>query len=207
MRAALLLVEGAYGIAVIDMRQPDRIVVARNGSPVLLGIGKGEHFVASDASALVRYTDQVVYLDDREMAVVEADGFRTFTLDAEPTEKRPTTAPVSKTAYDKAGHADYMHKEIHEQPVAVERALSGRIDHRFATAHLGGIELSRPRCPGATPYQDPRMRLRLLRRLRRRPADREPHPHPGRCRDRLGVPLPQPGHRARHPLHRRQPVG
>ena len=142
VRAALLLVEGAYGIAVIDRRQPDRIVVARNGSPVLLGIGKGEHFVASDASALVRHTDQVVYLDDREMAVLEADGFRTFTLDAEPTEKRPTTAPVSKTAYDKAGHADYMHKEIHEQPVAVERALSGRLNRRFATAHLGGIELT-----------------------------------------------------------------
>ena len=142
VRAALLLLEGAYGIAVIDRRQPDRIVVARNGSPVLLGIGNGEHFVASDASALVRHTDQVIYLDDREMAVLAADGFRTFTLDAEPTDKRPTTAPVSRTAYDKAGHADYMHKEIHEQPVAVARALSGRIDRRFATAHLGGIDLS-----------------------------------------------------------------
>jgi glutamine---fructose-6-phosphate transaminase (isomerizing) len=142
VRAALLLVEGAYGIAVIDRRQPGRIVVARNGSPVLLGVGNGEHFVASDASALVRHTDQVVYLDDREMAVLQADGFRTFTLDAEPTDKRPTTAPVSKTAYDKAGHADYMHKEIHEQPAAVKRALSGRIDRRFATAHLGGIELT-----------------------------------------------------------------
>jgi glucosamine--fructose-6-phosphate aminotransferase (isomerizing) len=142
VRDALLLVEGAYGIAVLDQRQPDRIVVARNGSPVLLGVGNGEHFVASDASALVRHTDQVVYLDDREMAVLEAGGFRTFTLDAEPTRKWPVTAPVSKTAYDKAGHADYMHKEIHEQPVALERALSGRIDRRFSTAHLGGIELT-----------------------------------------------------------------
>jgi glucosamine--fructose-6-phosphate aminotransferase (isomerizing) len=142
VRAALLLVEGAYGIAVIDQRHPDRIVVARNGSPVLIGIGKGEHFVASDASALVRYTDQVVYLDDREMAVLEADGFRTFTLDAQPTQKRPTTAPVSKTAYDKGEHADYMHKEIFEQPVALERTLSGRIDRRFATAHLGGIDFT-----------------------------------------------------------------
>ena len=142
VRAALLLVEGAYGIAVIDRRQPDRIVVARNGSPVLLGIGKGEHFVASDAAALVRYTDQVVYLDDREMAVLRTDGFRTFTLDAEPTDRQPTTASLPKTAYDKAGHADYMHKEIHEQPVAVEQALAGRLDRRFATAHFGGIELS-----------------------------------------------------------------
>jgi glucosamine--fructose-6-phosphate aminotransferase (isomerizing) len=142
VRAALLLVEGAYGIAVINQNQPDRVVVARNGSPVLLGVGKGEHFVASDAAALVRYTDQVVYLDDREMAVLRVDGFRTFTLDAEPTDKEPTTASLPKTAYDKAGHADYMHKEIHEQPVAVEKALAGRLDRRFATAHFGGIELS-----------------------------------------------------------------
>jgi glucosamine--fructose-6-phosphate aminotransferase (isomerizing) len=142
VRAALLHVEGAYGIAVIDHRQPHQIVVARNGSPVLLGVGNGEHLVASDASALVRYTDQVVYLDDREMAVLEADGFRTFTLEAEPTENRPTAALVSSTAFDKAGHADYMHKEIHEQPKAVEWALRGRIDRRFATAHLGGIDLS-----------------------------------------------------------------
>ncbi len=142
VRAALRLVEGAYGIAVIDRRQPGRIVVARNGSPVLLGVGDGEHFVASDASALVRHTDQVVYLDDREMAVLEAGSFRTCTLDAEPTDRRPTTAAVSKTAYDMAGHADYMHKEIHEQPAAVQRALSGRIDRRFGTAHLGGIDLT-----------------------------------------------------------------
>jgi glucosamine--fructose-6-phosphate aminotransferase (isomerizing) len=142
VRAALLLVEGAYGVAVIDQRQPDRIVVARNGSPVLLGIGKSELFVASDAAALVRYTDQVVYLDDREMAVLRADGFRTFTLDAEPTTKEPVTASVSKTAHDRAGHADFMHKEIFEQPVAVEQALRGRLDHRFASAHLGGIDLS-----------------------------------------------------------------
>ena len=142
VRAALLLVEGAYGLVVIDQHQPDRIVVARNGSPVLLGIGKGEHFVASDASALVRHTDQIVYLDDREMAVLNTGGFRTFTLNAEPTKKRPVVSPVSKTAYDKGGHADYMHKEIHEQPAAVEGVLRGRIDHRFATAHLGGIDLS-----------------------------------------------------------------
>jgi glucosamine--fructose-6-phosphate aminotransferase (isomerizing) len=140
--AALRLVEGAYGLAVIDSRQPDRIVVARNGSPVLLGVGKGCHFVASDAGALVRQTDQVVYLDDREMAVLHADRYRTFTLDAEPTDRRPTTAPTSMTAYDKAGHPDYMHKEIHEQPAAIGRTLAGRLDHRFATARLGGIDLS-----------------------------------------------------------------
>jgi glucosamine--fructose-6-phosphate aminotransferase (isomerizing) len=141
VRAALLLVGGTYGIAVIDASEPNRIVVARNGSPVLLGIGKGEHFVASDASAVVRHTDQIVYLDDREMAVIERDGFRTFTLDREPTSKSASTTPLSKTAYDKAGHPDYMHKEIFEQPVSVERSLRGRLNRQFATAHLGGIHL------------------------------------------------------------------
>ncbi len=82
VRNALQLVEGAYGIAVISAQHPDRIVVARNGSPVLLGVGQGEYFVASDAAAIVRHTDQVVHLDDREMAVLRTDGYRTFTLDA-----------------------------------------------------------------------------------------------------------------------------
>ena len=141
VRAALLLVEGAYGLAVVDHRQPDRIVVARNGSPVLVAVGPHELFVASDAAAVVHHTDQVVHLDDRELAVVRADGYRTFTLDAVATDRRPTRSTVVATAYDKAGHADHMHKEIHEQPVAVERALRGRLDRRFATAHLGGLHL------------------------------------------------------------------
>ena len=141
VRNALLLVEGAYGLAVVDARQPDRIVVARNGSPVLIAVGERELFVASDAAAVVHHTDQVVHLDDRELAVVRGDGYRTFTLDAVATSKRPTRTTVAATAYDKAGHADYMHKEIHEQPVAVERALRGRLDRRFATAHLGGLRL------------------------------------------------------------------
>ncbi len=141
VRAALLMVEGAYGVAVIDQRQPDRIVVARNGSPVLLGVGNGEHFVASDAAALVRYTDQVVYLDDRELAVIHADGFRTFTLDAATTTKQPVTAALTADMTGTSGHDDFMHKEIWEQPEAVHSALRGRVDHRFSTAHLGGIDL------------------------------------------------------------------
>ncbi|QYG91300.1 glutamine--fructose-6-phosphate transaminase (isomerizing) [Iamia sp. SCSIO 61187] len=142
VRMALRLVEGAYGIAVIDARQPDRIVVARNGSPVLLAIGAREMLVASDAAAVVRHTDQVVHLDDGELAVVAADGYRTSTLDGEPTAKAPETSSVSATALDLGGHPHHMHKEIHEQPEAVERALRGRVEHRFATAHLGGLELT-----------------------------------------------------------------
>jgi glutamine---fructose-6-phosphate transaminase (isomerizing) len=142
VRESLSLVAGTYGLAVVDDRQPDRIVVARNGSPLVLGVGRRAHYVASDPVALVRHTDQIVHLDDHEMAVVQGGSYRTFTLDARPTDKRPATTDVAATAFDLAGHAHYMHKEIHEQPAAVERALRGRLDHRFATAHLGGVRLS-----------------------------------------------------------------
>jgi glucosamine--fructose-6-phosphate aminotransferase (isomerizing) len=142
VRRALLQVEGAYGLAVMDAGDPATIVVARNGGPVLLAVGDREMFIASDAAAVIRHTDRVVHLDDRELAVVTADGYRTFTLDdAEETAKAPVIAPISATAYDLDGHPDHMHKEIHEQPAAVERALRGRIDHRFATSHLGGLDL------------------------------------------------------------------
>jgi glucosamine--fructose-6-phosphate aminotransferase (isomerizing) len=142
VRLALLQVEGAYGLAVVDAAQPDRIVVARNGSPVLVAVGDREMLVASDAAAVVRHTDQIVHLDDGELAVVTADGYRTSLLSGEPTSKVPMTASVSATALDLGGHPHHMHKEIHEQPAAVERALRGRIERRFATAHLGGLDLT-----------------------------------------------------------------
>ena len=142
VREALSMVVGTYGLAVVDDRQPDRIVVARNGSPVVLGVGRKVHYVASDVAALVRHTDQVVHLDDHEMAVLHADSYRTFTLDARPTDKRPATTEVTATAFDLAGHEHYMHKEIHEQPATVAQTLGGRLDRRFATARLGGLDLS-----------------------------------------------------------------
>lgn len=142
VREALSMVVGTYGLAVVDDRQPDCIVVARNGSPVVLGVSRRAHFVASDVTALVRHTDQVVHLDDREMAVLHDDSYRTFTLDARPTDKRPATTEVTATAFDRAGHEHFLHKEIHEQPASVAQTLSGRLERRFATAHLGGLELT-----------------------------------------------------------------
>jgi glutamine---fructose-6-phosphate transaminase (isomerizing) len=141
VRAALRLIEGTYGLAVIDDREPATIVAARNGGPVVLGIGEREMLVASDVAALVRHTDQVVHLDDGELAVLGPGTFQTYTLDLEPTHKTPSVTTVERTAYDLAGHEHYMHKEIHEQPAAVEQALRGRLDRRFSTAHLGGIDL------------------------------------------------------------------
>jgi glutamine---fructose-6-phosphate transaminase (isomerizing) len=142
VRSALQLVTGTYGLAVIDAARPESLVVARNGSPVVLGIGEREMFFASDPAALVRHTRSVVHLDDGELAVVRADGFETSTLDGGATAKSKLTINWTNEAFDKGDHAHFMRKEIVEQPEAVRRTLSGRLEPRFSTAHLGGIELA-----------------------------------------------------------------
>jgi glutamine---fructose-6-phosphate transaminase (isomerizing) len=141
VRQALTSVVGTYGIAVLDARYPDRVVAARNGSPVVLGIGDKEMFVASDVAALVRYTRQVVHLDDGEVATVRADGFHTSTLDARTTTHEPLLIEADLRSYTADGYTHFMRKEIHEQPRTVERALRGRLEERFNTAHLGGLNI------------------------------------------------------------------
>jgi glucosamine--fructose-6-phosphate aminotransferase (isomerizing) len=142
VRRALGSIVGTYGIAVVDDREPDAIVVARNGSPVVIGVGEREMFVASDVAALVRHTRQVVYLDDGEIARVDRAGFRTFTLDDQPTSKSPAFVDWGQEVYERGSHAHFMLKEIEEQAEACERTLKGRLDTRFDTAHLGGLNLT-----------------------------------------------------------------
>ncbi len=179
---ALNLVEGTYGLAVIDSRQPDRVVVARNGSPLILGIGDKEMLAASDVTALVRFTRQVVHLEDGEMAVLRADGYRTSTLDHRPITRAPSTVEQGQASYGLDGHAHYLHKEIHEQPEAVARALSGRLDRRFSTAHLGGLGLDARDVAGirrikllgcGSAYFAGRLGASLIEGLARIPADAE----------------------------------
>ncbi|MEV7596972.1 glutamine--fructose-6-phosphate transaminase (isomerizing) [Kitasatospora sp. NPDC089797] len=183
VRAALGRVVGTYGIAVLDSEQPDRIVVARNGSPIVLGIGEKEMFAASDVSALVRYTRQVVHLEDGELATVRADGFRTFTADARTTHRQPSTVDWEIDSFDTGGYDHYLLKEIHEQPTSVERTLSGRLDERFATAHLGGLnldarelrEIRRVKILGCgSAYYAGEMGAQLIEELARIPAHSEP---------------------------------
>jgi glucosamine--fructose-6-phosphate aminotransferase (isomerizing) len=142
VRTALKFITGTYGIAVIDALRPDTLVVARNGSPVVLGIGDCEMFVASDAGALVRHTQSVVHLDDGEIAEIRADGFETMTLEGGQTSKTPLTLTWTDEAYTKGSFSHYMRKEIAEQGEAVRRTLSGRLEPRFQTSHLGGIEMA-----------------------------------------------------------------
>jgi glucosamine--fructose-6-phosphate aminotransferase (isomerizing) len=162
---------------------PDRIVVARNGSPVVLGIGEKEMFVASDVAALVAHTRQVVTLDDGEMATLKADDFRTYTTDGARTTASPTTVEWEAESYDMGGHDTYMHKEITEQVDAVDRVLRGRIDDRFSTVHLGGLNLDarearavrRVKILGCgTSYHAGLIGAGLIEELARIPADAEP---------------------------------
>lgn len=183
VRAALRLIVGTYGVAVMDGERPDSIVVARNGSPVVLGIGEREMFIASDAAALVRHTQSVVHLDDGELAVVRAEGFETFLLDGGQTSKTPSTITWSAESFDKGEYAHFTRKEIAEQPEAVRRTLSGRLEHRFATTHIGGLEMAarellevrRVKILGCgSAYISGRLGAHLIEQLARVPADAEP---------------------------------
>ncbi|WP_405751810.1 glutamine--fructose-6-phosphate transaminase (isomerizing) [Streptomyces sp. NBC_00012] len=183
VREALRSVEGTYGIAVMHADFNDRIVVARNGSPVVLGIGEKEMFVASDVAALVAHTRQVVTLDDGEMATLKADDFRTYTTEGSTTTATPTTVEWEAESYDMGGHDTYMHKEISEQADAVDRVLRGRIDDRFATVHLGGLNLDAREARGVrrikilgcgTSYHAGQIGAQLIEELARIPADAEP---------------------------------
>jgi glutamine---fructose-6-phosphate transaminase (isomerizing) len=181
-------VEGTYGLVVLDIKHPNELVVARNGSPIVLGIGEAEMFVASDVAALVRYTKQVVYLDDAEVVTVHADGYRTSLLDEQDRRgpggrKTPTLVEAEAGDYELGPYEDFMRKEIHEQPEALRRALRGRLDERFSTARLGGINLD-PRqlrsirqvkflgCGSA--YYAGQMGAVLTEELARIPSDAEP---------------------------------
>ncbi|GAA4668877.1 glutamine--fructose-6-phosphate transaminase (isomerizing) [Nocardioides nanhaiensis] len=138
---ALSHVEGTWGLAVLHADFPDRIVAARNGSPLLVGVGEKEMHVASDLAAIVRYTTTVAHLEDGELATVTASGFTTFRADLTRTASVATTLDVDPASYDAGEHASFMRKEILEQPAAAERVLRGRLDERFGTAHLGGLNM------------------------------------------------------------------
>jgi glutamine---fructose-6-phosphate transaminase (isomerizing) len=179
---ALGQVEGTYGIAVLDTEHPDRIVVARNGSPLVIGVGDKEMYVASDLAALVRHTSQVLHLDDGELATVTASGFTTFTHDQQRTDRSPSAIEVTAQDFELNGHEHFMLKEILEQPSSAERVMRGRLDDRFATAHLGGLNLDarearavrRVKILGCgSSYYVGQMGASMIEELARIPADAE----------------------------------
>ncbi|HON68961.1 MAG TPA: isomerizing glutamine--fructose-6-phosphate transaminase, partial [Phycisphaerae bacterium] len=139
VRDALHEVQGTYGIAVVSADEPDRLVAARKGSPLIIGIGDGEYILASDAAAIIAHTHQVIYLSDGEMATLTRDGFRTMTLDAVPVTKEVTAVEFSLDQIELGGHEHFMAKEIFEQPQSIATTLRGRLDPRQGVVTLGGI--------------------------------------------------------------------
>ena len=139
---ALRDVDGAYGIAVVSARDPDKIVVARNGSPLLLGIGKeGEYLVASDAAAVVEHTRDVVYLQDGDYAVLTRDGYKTYHLDRGAVSRDVKVVDWDLGAIEKGGYEHFMLKEIFEQPSSLRDVMRGRLLEEEGNAKLGGITL------------------------------------------------------------------
>jgi glucosamine--fructose-6-phosphate aminotransferase (isomerizing) len=137
---ALSMVEGTFGIAVMSAREPGRIVCARRGSPLLVGLGNGQIFAASDAAALLPYTRRVVYLDDGEMAVIDSSGCDILSMDAMSRIVKPVEVlDWDLEAAERGGHAHFMLKEIFEQPKSLEATLRGRIQRSSPAVKLGGM--------------------------------------------------------------------
>ena len=139
---ALQLVEGTYGIAVLSSRDPDKIVAARKGSPLLIGIGDGELYVASDVAAILKHTRDVIYLDDGELAVLTRSEHRIIDLDSGPREKGISRIDWDIDQIERGGYAHFMLKEIFEQPTSLENTMRGRVVLEDGNTKLGGLNLS-----------------------------------------------------------------
>jgi glucosamine--fructose-6-phosphate aminotransferase (isomerizing) len=141
VRAALARVVGTYAIAVVSQSRPDEIVAAKNASPLVVGFGEGEAFLASDVPAILEYTRDVVYLEEGELAHLSAKGVRIEGRDGEPVTRAPRRIEWSAVAAQKDGHKHFMHKEIFEQPRAVADTIRGRISLEHGDVTLDGVEL------------------------------------------------------------------
>ncbi len=142
VRAALKEVHGAYAIAVICQSEPDRLVVAKSASPLVIGLGEEENFCASDIPALLSYTKRMIFLEDGEMAVLTREGVEVTTLDGKVIEPKLNVIDWSPVMAEKAGYKHFMLKEIHEQPRAIEDTLRGRLDREHFDINAEEVGLS-----------------------------------------------------------------
>lgn len=140
VRIALSEVEGTYGIAVLSLDNPKCLIVARNGSPLVIGNGINEYMVASDVSAVIRHTNQVVYLEDGEIAEITDKGFSITTLEAEEIEPKIEEVSMSLDMIEKGGYPHFMLKEIFEQPQTLRNTIRGRLNYADGTSRLDGLD-------------------------------------------------------------------
>ncbi len=140
IRIALKRIVGAYVIVLVDAENPDVLIAARKGSPLVIGIGKNEHFLASDASPIIEYTKEVVYVNDYEMAIIKADELILKNLGNERQTPFITKLDMELAAIEKGGYDHFMLKEIYEQPVTIRDCLRGRLDATAGTITMSGID-------------------------------------------------------------------
>lgn len=139
VRQALSQVQGTYGIALVSQEDPDMLIAARKGSPLILGVGEGEYFLGSDAAPIVEYTRKVVYLNDGELVVVRRKGFKVFSVDDVKLNKTVHELEWDLEQIEKGGYEHFMLKEIMEQPSALENAMRGRLYEDEPYVQLGGL--------------------------------------------------------------------
>jgi glucosamine--fructose-6-phosphate aminotransferase (isomerizing) len=139
---ALAEVRGTYGIVVMHADFPDQLIAARMGSPLVIGIGEGEHYIASDPTPILSYTKDVVYLDDGEVAEITAEKLTTFNLKDQRVLKAVETIEWDEATAEKAGFPHFMLKEIHDQPTVIADAFRGRINITDGTSYLGGLNMT-----------------------------------------------------------------
>lgn len=140
VRIALRRIVGAYVIVIVDQDHPDTLIAARKGSPLVIGIGKGEHFLASDASPIVEYTKEVVYVNDYEVAIIRPDELILKNLGNERQTPFITRLDIELAAIEKGGYPHFMLKEIHEQPHTIQDCLRGRMDPAAGTITMAGVQ-------------------------------------------------------------------
>jgi glucosamine--fructose-6-phosphate aminotransferase (isomerizing) len=140
--AALKKIHGTFGIAVISSEHPDQIVTARKGSPIVIGIGEKETIIASDISAIISYTDKVIFLNDDDIALVEKDKIDLRNIENVPVSREIAHIDWDPGSAEKGGFEHFMLKEIFEQPDAIANAIRGRLDESLGTGKLSGLNLS-----------------------------------------------------------------
>lgn len=142
VNSALKMVVGAYGIAVLNRKAPDEIVVARKGSPLIVGVGDDEVYIASDASAIVGYTDQVIYLHDDEIGLCTRRGVQLYDIESNALDVNVEKLEMDMQSIQKKGFDHFLLKEIHEQPESLRSTLSGRVNVEGNTVRLGGLNMT-----------------------------------------------------------------
>jgi glutamine---fructose-6-phosphate transaminase (isomerizing) len=143
VKEAVMLLKGTYGVVCMHADEPGVLVGARNGSPLVLGIGDDEFFLASDVTAMIAYTKQVVYIEDGEVISIRNGNFHTTDFRDRSVEKKVDYITWELEAIEKNGFVHFMEKEIFEQPESILRAMQGRLDLEFGTSHLGGLNLAK----------------------------------------------------------------